>query len=83
MEEDLNKYWLKYDYKQENKISKNTAGFGLGSFLCNKIAMSLSNLKYEEGGGIRYYSDQEIKGTKVVFKIINEPFSLTYTLTAP
>ncbi|CAD8207868.1 unnamed protein product [Paramecium pentaurelia] len=74
---------LKYDYKQEKKISKNTAGFGLGSFLCNKIAMSLSNLKYEEGGGIRYYSDQENKGTKVVFKIINEPFSLTYTLTAP
>ncbi|CAD8207334.1 unnamed protein product [Paramecium octaurelia] len=74
---------LKYDYKKEKKISTNTAGFGLGSFLCNKIAMSLGNLKYEEGGGIRYYSSQEIKGTKVVFKIINEPFSLTYTLTAP
>ncbi|CAK63838.1 unnamed protein product (macronuclear) [Paramecium tetraurelia] len=74
---------LKYDYKKEKKISTNTAGFGLGSFLCNKIAMSLSNLKYEEGGGIRYYSSQEIKGTKVVFKIINESFNLTYTLTAP
>ncbi|CAD8112089.1 unnamed protein product [Paramecium sonneborni] len=72
---------LKYDYKQEKKISKNTAGFGLGSFLCNKIAISLSNLKYEEGGGIRYYSGQEIKGTKVVFKIINEPFSISYTIT--
>ncbi|CAD8194436.1 unnamed protein product [Paramecium octaurelia] len=74
---------LKYDYKQEKKISKNTAGFGLGSFLCNKIAMSLGNLKYEEGGGIRYYSDQESKGTTVVFKIVNEPFSINYTLTAP
>ncbi|CAD8205145.1 unnamed protein product [Paramecium pentaurelia] len=74
---------LKYEYKQEKKISNNTAGFGLGSFLCNKIAMSLSNLKYEEGGGIRYYSSSDIKGTKVIFKIINEPFSLTYTLTAP
>ncbi|CAD8120344.1 unnamed protein product [Paramecium sonneborni] len=75
---------LKYDYKQEKKISKNTAGFGLGSFLCNKIAMSLSNLKYEEGGGIRYYSEQqEIRGTKVVFKIVNEPFNLSFTMTSP
>lgn len=54
----------------------------MGSYLCNKIALSLSNLSYEEGGGIKYYSNPEEKGTKVIFTIINEPFNLTYSLTA-
>ncbi|CAD8104975.1 unnamed protein product [Paramecium primaurelia] len=73
---------LKTDYKNEQKISKNTAGFGLGSYLCNKIAMSLANLKYEEGGGIKYSNNQEEKGTKVTFKIINEQLNINYTLVA-
>lgn len=73
---------LSTDIKKKKKISNNTAGFGLGSYLCNKIAMSLSNLTYPEGGGIRYYSNQEGKGTTVTFKIKNEPFNLTYSLTA-
>lgn len=54
----------------------------MGSYLCNKIALSLSNSSYDEGGGIKYYSNPEIKGTTVVFKIINEPFNLTYSFTA-
>ncbi|CAD8123902.1 unnamed protein product [Paramecium sonneborni] len=73
---------LKTDYKNEKQISKKTAGFGLGCYLCNKIAMSLSNLKYEEGGGIRFSNNQEEKGTKVTFKIINQQLNINYTLVA-
>ncbi|CAK65023.1 unnamed protein product (macronuclear) [Paramecium tetraurelia] len=69
---------LKTDYKNEQQISKNTAGFGLGSYLCNKIAMSLSNLKYEDGGGIRYSNNQGEIGTMVTFKILNEQLNYNF-----
>ena len=42
----------------------------------------MSNLSYENGGGIKYYNNIEEKGTKVVFKIKNTPYSLTYTMNA-
>ncbi|CAD8210413.1 unnamed protein product [Paramecium octaurelia] len=73
---------LKTDSKNEKKISKNTAGFGLGSYLCNKISMSLANLKYEEGGGIRYSNNQDESGTKVTFKILNEQLNINYNLVS-
>ncbi|CAD8092885.1 unnamed protein product [Paramecium sonneborni] len=37
-----------------SKISKNTAGFGLGLFISNKIAEALSQQRYEKGGGLRF-----------------------------
>ncbi|CAD8085685.1 unnamed protein product [Paramecium sonneborni] len=36
------------------KISKNTAGFGLGLFISNKIAEALSQQRFEKGGGLRF-----------------------------
>lgn len=38
------------------KISSNTAGFGLGLFISNKIAEVLSQKRFEKGGGLRFES---------------------------
>ena len=38
--------------KSIEKISPNTAGFGIGLFISNKIAENLSQLKYSQGGGV-------------------------------
>lgn len=43
-EEEINlREMLKQDFKNENNISANTAGFGLGCYLANKLCLHLSN----------------------------------------
>jgi len=42
------------DYKPESQLSKNAAGFGLGCYLSNKLAIYLSGLPYNAGGGLQF-----------------------------
>ncbi|CAD8053324.1 unnamed protein product [Paramecium primaurelia] len=74
--ENLNQI-LENEFKSEEKISQNTAGFGLGCYLSNQIALKLSNLSILAGGGLKYIRLE--KGIRVSFKIKNQPFDILYT----
>ncbi|CAK85537.1 unnamed protein product (macronuclear) [Paramecium tetraurelia] len=54
-----------------SKISKNTAGFGLGLFISNKIAEALSQQRYEKGGGLRFET-QTGKGFHCWFSVYHQ-----------
>ncbi|CAD8089112.1 unnamed protein product [Paramecium sonneborni] len=54
-----------------SKISKNTAGFGLGLFISNKIAETLSQQRYEKGGGLRFET-QTGKGFHCWFSVYHQ-----------
>ncbi|CAD8083208.1 unnamed protein product [Paramecium sonneborni] len=56
------------------KISKNTAGFGLGLFISNKIAEALSQQRYEKGGGLRFET-QTGKGFHCWFSVYPQTVS--------
>lgn len=47
---------LETETAQTESVSKNTAGFGLGLFISNKIAEILGNQKRRDGGGIHWKS---------------------------
>lgn len=40
------------DYKSEELLTNSVAGFGLGCYLSNKLAIHLSGLPYNAGGGL-------------------------------
>ncbi|CAD8077187.1 unnamed protein product [Paramecium primaurelia] len=56
------------------KISKNTAGFGLGLFISNKIAEALSQQRFEKGGGLRFET-QTGKGFHCWFSVYPQTVS--------
>ena len=54
----------------ENDISKNTAGYGIGLFISNLLAESLSKLKRSYGGGIQFESSFN-GGSKFSFYVLH------------
>ncbi|CAD8083224.1 unnamed protein product [Paramecium sonneborni] len=74
--DNLNKT-LENEFKSEQKISQNTAGFGLGCYLSHQIALKLSNQTIQAGGGLKYIRLE--KGIRVSFKVKNQPFDIYYT----
>lgn len=51
-------------------ISKNSAGFGLGLIISNKIAENLCRIGYDRGGGIRFENNSN-KGFHVWFNVLS------------
>ena len=51
-------------------ISKNSAGFGLGLIISNKIAENLCRIGYDRGGGIRFENNNN-KGFHVWFNVLS------------
>ncbi|CAD8085693.1 unnamed protein product [Paramecium sonneborni] len=68
---------LENEFKSEQKISQNTAGFGLGCYLSHQIALKLSNQSIYAGGGLKYVRLE--KGIRVSFRVKNQPFEIFYT----
>ncbi|CAK69149.1 unnamed protein product (macronuclear) [Paramecium tetraurelia] len=68
---------LETEFKSEQKISQHTAGFGLGCYLSQQIALKLSNLPVTAGGGLKYVRLE--KGIRVSFRVKNQPFEIFYT----
>ncbi|CAD8180658.1 unnamed protein product [Paramecium pentaurelia] len=68
---------LENEFKSEEKISQHTAGFGLGCYLSQQIALKLSNLSVLAGGGLKYVRLE--KGIRVSFRVKNQPFEIFYT----
>jgi signal transduction histidine kinase len=54
--------------KSSEKISSNTAGFGIGLYISNKIAENLSKIRYDAGGGIQFET-HEHKGSRFWFSV--------------
>lgn len=55
-------------------ISKNSAGFGLGLIISNKIAENLCRIGYDRGGGIRFENNNN-KGFHVWFNVLSQNVS--------
>lgn len=64
----------------DHKATSQSAGFGLGCFLSNCIAMKLANLPYEQGGGLRFEKQQI--GMKFFFLVRNSTFIMVNLATS-
>ncbi|CAK63833.1 unnamed protein product (macronuclear) [Paramecium tetraurelia] len=67
---------------QSARISQNTAGFGLGLYISNKIAEVLSQTRYEKGGGLRFESKYQ-SGFHAWFMARNQSYSPVYQQSNP
>ncbi|CAD8170731.1 unnamed protein product [Paramecium octaurelia] len=73
-EQDRLTFLLQQGVPSIQKISKNTAGFGLGLFISNKIAEALSQQRFEKGGGLRFET-QTGKGFHCWFSVYPQTVS--------